>query len=252
MISPHCHISDQNSVQCNSKLTENRMAGAGVGATSDLFSDWDETDNSADPEGIEVKIEVPEDGDYVNDIENSTNPAGGGIEVKTELTEDEDVVDEIENSTDTEGIVVKREVPEDVNSSDPRGGGIEVKSVHGSQTAIKQEGVEERDPLDLDLCSDEDIRRYIKSVDAIQIFPCSQCEYKAKQKSDLRKHIESVHEGQTFPCPHCDHTFTRKGSLQTHIKSVHEGQTFPCPYCKYKATQKCHIQRHIKSVHEGQ
>merc|ERR1712242_181887 len=119
------------------------------------------------------------DGDYVNDSENSTNPAGGGIEVKTEFTEDEDVVDEIENSIDTERIVVKREVPEDVNSSDPRGGGIEVKSVHECQTAIKQEGVEKRDPLDLGLCSDEDIRRYIKSVDAKQIFPCSQCEYKA-------------------------------------------------------------------------
>ena len=86
------------------------MAGAGV--TSDLFSDWDETDNSADPEGIEVKIEVPEDGDYVDDIENSTNPGGGDIEVKTELTEEEDIVNEFENSIDPEGIVVKREVPE--------------------------------------------------------------------------------------------------------------------------------------------
>ena len=250
MISPHCHISDQNSVQFNSKLTENRMAGAGAGATCDLFSDWDETDNSANPEGIEVKIEVPEDGDYVNDIENSTNPAGGGIEVKTELTEDEDVVDEIENSTDTEGIVVKREVPEDVNSSDPRGGGIEVKSVHECQTAIKQEGVEERDPLDLDLCSDEDIRRYIKSFDAIQIFPCSQCEYKAKQKSDLQKHLQSVHDGQTFPCHYCEYKASRNSNLQAHIKSVHDGRKFPCPHCEYKATRNSSLQRHIKSIHE--
>ena len=58
-----------------------------------------------------------------------------------------------------------------------------------------------------------------------QTFPCSQCDYKAKQKSDLQRHVNSVHEAQTFPCPHCKYKATRKDHLRTHIKSVHESQT---------------------------
>ena len=121
-----------------------------------------------------------------------------------------------------------------------------------------------------------------KSNMVLQTHQCSQCEYKAKQKSNLQRHIKSIHEGKSvfcqlcskqlqfstkgsllthinsvhkghkLSCPQCEYKATQKGNLQTHIKSVHDGEKFPCPQCEYKATYKVSLQIHVKSVHEGQ
>ena len=44
-------------------------------------------------------------------------------------------------------------------------------------------------------------------------FPCTQCDYKAKEKGNLLKHIKSIHEGVKFPCTQCDYKATQKGHL---------------------------------------
>ena len=71
-------------------------------------------------------------------------------------------------------------------------------------------------------------------------------------KSDLQKHIKSVHDGEIYPCTQCDYKAKQNRCLQTHLKSVHKGQAFQCNQCEYKATQKTNLKNHKKSVHEGQ
>ena len=63
--------------------------------------------------------------------------------------------------------------------------------------------------------------------------------------------IRTVHEGQMFQCTQCEYKATQKSNLQTHIKSIHDGQTFPCTQCDYKATFKSSLSRHIKCRHEN-
>ena len=61
--------------------------------------------------------------------------------------------------------------------------------------------------------------------------------------------MKSVHEGEKFPCSQCAFKATQKSNLQTHLKSVHEGQKFECTQCEYKVTKKILLQKHVKSVH---
>ena len=54
-------------------------------------------------------------------------------------------------------------------------------------------------------------------------FFCSQCKYRAKEKSTLNIHtqVKHKHEGFRFSCKHCVWTGRKPGSLQLHMKKFH-------------------------------
>ena len=60
-------------------------------------------------------------------------------------------------------------------------------------------------------------------------FFCSQCKYKAKEKSTLNIHtqVKHKHESFRFSCKHCVWTGRKPGSLQIHMKLLrYYGETF--------------------------
>ena len=82
-------------------------------------------------------------------------------------------------------------------------------------------------------------------------YPCSKCDYQAKDRKLLWSHMKLVHDGVRYPCSKCDYQATRKDNLKTHTESVHEGKKFPCSMCNYQSTDISSLYRHKKFVHHG-
>ena len=80
------------------------------------------------------------------------------------------------------------------------------------------------------------------------MYPCNQCDYKAKRQSHLKRHIQSKHEGIKYPCNQCVSHFVDRKGLQKHI-AKHAGLRFPCDQCDYKAREKGALRKHVEGKH---
>ena len=60
-----------------------------------------------------------------------------------------------------------------------------------------------------------------------ELYKCTLCRYKCRQRYILEKHIKKVHEGnKQFACSLCNSKFEQKARLHRHIKEGHEKKYF--------------------------
>ena len=53
-------------------------------------------------------------------------------------------------------------------------------------------------------------------------YPCTRCNYKAKQKHHLKMHLDAVHLGiKEYMCDNCDYKASQKGQLKRHLDGIH-------------------------------
>ena len=52
-------------------------------------------------------------------------------------------------------------------------------------------------------------------------FSCTECGKTCSEKSNLTKHVQSMHEGIVYPCTNCDHKAKQTGHLKSHMKAKH-------------------------------
>ncbi|XP_030752968.1 zinc finger protein 54-like isoform X5 [Sitophilus oryzae] len=93
-----------------------------------------------------------------------------------------------------------------------------------------------------------------------QMFACTHCDKKYRNKDNLKHHIEKKHnvsrpnggQKQVYSCTICGYETPRQFNFNTH-KQIHlapeERQLFACRQCDKKYTSNQTLQRHIKCSH---
>ncbi|XP_051722796.1 zinc finger protein 687a isoform X2 [Ctenopharyngodon idella] len=92
----------------------------------------------------------------------------------------------------------------------------------------------------------------------IQIWSCSQCQTRYKEKESYITHMSEQHgkELKKFPCTLCEGSFSSSSSLRRHIRVKHKGikRAFYCQLCtggKRSFSSKLILEKHIEAQHGG-
>ena len=76
--------------------------------------------------------------------------------------------------------------------------------------------------------NEANLKRHITSIhnnhsNKTYLCPVKLCEKVFKRRCSINKHISSIHIGEIFPCSECDYKATWKGYLKNHIEKMHKG-----------------------------
>ena len=97
---------------------------------------------------------------------------------------------------------------------------------------------------------DESSTQNIVSTISDKQFHCQKCDKSYGQQFNLNKHYNSSHEEVKYNCTECSYKATQKSVLQRHVVDVHEGlQSFYCDQCEYKAARNSNLQIHLQRMH---